>query len=236
MAIKNNHPRFDSGSVLTEFLLVAPLYLLLFGFLMLSNDLLRVKNKILMLDDFVTVTGTHRFMRESGDSITKHVNRIWGDFLPKSVNVPLMIANEYENSQGKQLVNGWNAVYAGRVDVEYKLPSIFNSMLSVQRVVFGDKDTPAPPQSFRFYANPQTGEFPSENDCRFHVIQRYWSRGTGDKKLNRGVYARVLVQGGIMANVLEDSWLFADQVKSTSTSTGEDESKPYEQMLLNYAQ
>ena len=105
MTFKTNKNTSEQGSVLTEFLIVAPLYLLLMGGLLLSNDMLRVKNKILMVDDFVTVTGTHRMMRDSGDAITKHVNGVWGDFQPETVDVPLMIANEYQSNNGKKLVN-----------------------------------------------------------------------------------------------------------------------------------
>ena len=234
MSHSQSHLRSQQGSVLTEFLIVAPLYLLLMGGLLLSHDMLRVKNKILMVDDFVTVTGTHRMMRDSGDAITKHVNGVWGDFQPQTVNVPLMIANEYQSNNGKKLVNKWNAVYAGRVDVEYKLPYLIHSMLSMQRIIFGDESWPEQPTSFRFYADPKTGAFPAENDCRYHVIQRHWVQG-GDKKFDRSQSAEKLVTNGVMANVLQDQWLFTDEVKGVSTS-GDENASSYKQQLAEYAE
>ncbi|MBR0458898.1 MAG: hypothetical protein IJJ26_06650 [Victivallales bacterium] len=212
---------------------MAPLYLLLFGGLLLSHDLIRIKNKILMLDGFVTVTGTQRFMRSSGDGIVKQVNKTWGDFMPKAVSTPLMIANEYETSQGKNLSNKWNAVYAGRVDVEYKLPSHINSLLSVQRIVFGDENSPAPIQKYRFFADPKTGSFPVENECRFHIIQRHWGPG-GDSGYDRAADAYKLIGSKIMTNVLQDGWLFADNVQGVETTEGNDAT--YKQQLAQYAE
>ena len=224
----------ERGSVLTEFLIVAPLYLVLFGALLLSHDMLRVKNKILMLDEFVTVVGTQRLMRGKSDEISKKVLSTWGDFMPGSVATPLMIANEYESSEGKSLGNNWNAVYAGRVDVEYLLPTHINSLLSVQRIVFGDENTPAPPQSYRFYADPKTGQFPSERECRFHVIQRHWTGKSGKKEFNRTADAAKLIGDRIMSNVLQDPWLFAEDTQSASSVESNDST--YKQQLAKYAE
>ena len=217
-----------------EFLIVAPLYLLMFGFLLLINDMVRLKNKVQMLDSFVTLVGTHRDMRGENDSIAKQVDKIWGTFMPESVKVPLMIANEYQSSEGKTLSNKWNAVYAGRVDAEYHLPTHINSLLSVQRIVFGDKKTTAPLQVYRFYANPQTGAFPSENECRFHVIQRHWTSGSGEKGYDRSADAYKLISNKIMSNVLQDGWLFADEVQGVSSEEGNDAS--YERQLADYGE
>lgn len=225
----------DGGSVLTEFLIVAPLYLVLFGGLLLSHDMLRVKNKILILDDFVTVTGTQRFMRSKGDAITAHVTNLWKDFMPSTVTTPLMIANEYESSEGKSLGNNWNAVYAGRVDVEYKLPQHIYSLLSVQRIVFGDEKTPMPPSSYRFYADPKTGQFPSERECRFHVIQRHWTQEAGKKEFNRMADAAKLIGDKIMSNVIQDPWLFAEDTQAVSSSSESNDST-YKQQLTKYAE
>ena len=224
----------NGGSVLTEFLIVAPLYFVLFGGLLLSHDMLRVKNKILILDDFVTVTGTQRFMRGKGDAITTHVTNLWKDFMPSSIKTPLMIANEYESSEGKNLANNWNAVYAGRVDVEYKLPTYVYSLLSVQRIVFGDQNTPAPPSSFRFFADPKTGEFPNERECRFHIIQRHWTPDTGKNGFNRDVKASKLIGDSIMTNVLQDAWLFSESAQGVSSVEGNDST--YKQQLAEYAE
>ena len=224
----------EQGSVLTEFLIVAPLYLIMLGGLLLSNDMLRIKNKILMLDSFITVTGTHRYMRSDGNAITKQVNGVWGDFMPKSINAPLMLANEYVSNNGKNLSNNWNAVYAGRIDVEYTLPWLVTSLMSVQRIVFGDKKYSAVPQSFRFYADPGTGAFPGENECRFHVIQRHWTGKGGDKEYNRIESAAKLISNGIMTNVLQDAWLFAENVQGTSSVEGNDAT--YKQQLAKYAE
>ena len=58
----------DQGSVLTEFLIVAPIYLLLFGGMLLMCDMVMLKNKIAMLDQFITVGGTHRLMLGNNES------------------------------------------------------------------------------------------------------------------------------------------------------------------------
>ena len=225
----------DGGSVLMEFLIVAPLYLLMFGGLLLSNDMLRLKNKVQMLDAYVTVVGTHRNMRDQGDAVAQSVDKMRGGFMPESVTIPMMLANEYQSSQGKTLSNKWNAVYAGRVDAEYRLPAHINSLLSVQRVVFGDENYPAPPQVYRFYADPKTGAFPSENECRFHVIQRHWTSNGGDKAYDRQADASQLVCDKIMANVLQDGWLFAEEVQGVSSS-GEGNDATYQQQLAEYAE
>ncbi|MBR4222503.1 MAG: hypothetical protein IKR81_15190 [Victivallales bacterium] len=233
-------PRFSAavgserGSVLTEFLIVAPLYLVLFGALLLSHDMLRVKNKILMLDNFVTIAGTHRLMRGNDEAISTKVKSSWGDFMPGSVRTPLMIANQYESSEGKSLGNNWNAVYAGRVDVEYKLPASVYSLLSVQRVVFGGENDPWPPKSFRFYSDPQSGEFPSERECRFHVIQRHWTSKNSKKGYDRTAESHKLIGEQIMSNVLKDSWLFAQDVQGTAEVESNDST--YKQQLTKYAE
>ena len=228
-----NRVKCEGGSVLTEFLLVAPMYLVLFGGLLLSHDMLRVKNKILMLDEFVTVTGTHRLLRDSGAEITKQVTKTWGDFMPKSVSTPLMIANQYESSEGKHLANNWNAVYAGRVDVEYKVPENVHALLSIQRIVFGDKDTPPAPTSFKFFADAKTGQFPDERECRFHVIQRHWTPG-GKMEYDRSAEASKLISNGVMSNVLKDPWLFTKSAQGVSSVQGNDAN--YKQQLAKYAE
>ncbi len=226
--------RWDGGSVLTEFLIVAPLYMLLLGGLLMSHDMVRVKNKILMLDDFVTVVGTYRLKSGNDEAITTKVKSTWGDFMPGSVTTPLMIANQYESSEGKSLSNNWNAVYAGRVDVEYTLPTHVYSLLSMQRVLFGGEKDPWPPKSFRFYADPKTGEFPSERECRFHVIQRHWTSKNSKKGYDRAAEAYKLIGDQIMSNVLKDSWLFAQDVQSASEVEGNDST--YKQQLAKYAE
>ena len=225
--------RWESGSVLTEFLIVAPIYLMLFGALLMSHDMLRVKNKILMLDDFVTIVGTHRLMGGNDEAITTKVKSTWGDFMPSSVRTPLMIANQYESSEGKSLANNWNAVYAGRVDVEYTLPTHVYSLLSMQRVLFGSEKDPWPPKSFRFYADPKTGEFPSERECRFHIIQRHWTAQNSKKGYDRTADAYKLIGDGIMSNVLKDAWLFTEEVQGASEVEGNDST--YKQQLAKYA-
>ena len=188
-----------------------------------------------MLDVFVTVVGTQRLMRGKGDEISKKVLSTWGDFMPGSVKTPLMIANEYESSEGKSLGNNWNAVYAGRVDVEYKLPQHIYSLLSVQRIVFGDEKTPAPPSSYRFYADPKSGQFPSERECRFHIIQRHWTQEAGKKEFNRMAEASKLIGDKIMSNVLQDPWLFAENTQAVSSSS-EGNDSTYKQQLMKYAE
>ena len=233
-----NDTRFSNGergSVLTEFLIVAPLYLLLFGGLLLSNDMVRLKNKIAMVDVFVTMTGTHRFVgEEEAPKITEQVSHVWGDFMPGSVNSPLMIANEYQSSDGHTLSNRWNAVYAGRVDAEYRLPWMINSLLSVQRVVFGDKNYAKHPQVYRMYADPKTGEFPPENECRFHVIQRHWTTKASQKGFNRGADAYKLVGDGILNNVMGDAWLFTKSTLAAEETEGNDST--YKQQLAKYGE
>jgi hypothetical protein len=224
----------DGGSVLTEFLIVAPLYLLLLGGLLLCNDMMRLKLKIQTLDCLVTLTGTHRLMRGDGDKLAAQVNKTWGDFMPKSVKTPLMLANEYQSSEGKTLSNKWNAVYAGRVDAEYHLPTMINALLSVQRIVFGDENYPEHPQVFRFYADSKTGQFPPENVCRFHTIQRHWTTGGGDADYDRMADAYKLVCDQIMSNVLQDGWLFAEEVQGVTSASGNDAT--YSQQLADYAE
>lgn len=225
----------DRGSVLTEFLLVAPLYLMLLGGLLLSSDMIRLKNKVAMVDMFVTMTGTNRLVgEEEGKAITEQVKHVWGDFMPGSINAPMMIANEYQSNDGHTLTNRWNAVYAGRVDAEYRLPWLINSLLSVQRVVFGDKNYAKTPQVYRMYADPKTGEFPPENECRFHVIQRHWSAKGAQKGFNRGADAYKLLGDGIFSNVIGDAWLFTKSTLSASEVEGNDST--YKQQLAKYGE
>lgn len=233
--IETQTGRGEEGSVLTEFLLVAPLYLLLLGGLLLSNDMIRLKNKVAMVDMFVTMTGTNRLVGETeAAEITKEVGHVWGDFMPGSINSPLMIANEYQSSDGHTLSNRWNAVYAGRVDTEYRLPWMINSLLSVQRVVFGDEKYEKTPQVYRMYADPKTGEFPPENECRFHVIQRHWSPKGSKKGFNRGADAYKLLGDGIFSNVVGDAWLFTESTLSTGDSESNDST--YTQQLAQYGE
>lgn len=225
----------EEGSVLTEFLLVAPLYLMLLGGLLMSNDMVRLKNKVAMVDMFVTMTGTNRHVGEAeANAITEEVNNIWGDFLPGSINCPLMIANEYQSSDGSTLANRWNSVYAGRVDTEYRLPSLINALLSLQRVIFGDEKYGKQVQYFRMYADPVTGDFPPENECRFQVIQRHWTSKGAEKGFDRGADAYKLIGDGILSNVTSDAWLFTKSTLSTSEVEGNDST--YKTQLLKYGE
>lgn len=224
----------EQGSVLMEFLIVAPLYLLLLGGLLLSNDMLRLKNKILMLDEFVTVVNTHRSMQGNRDAARNRVDETWGTFAPDSVQVSNILADEYEGDEGGASSNNWGSLYAGRIDAEYRLPSTINSLLSVQRIVFGDENYSAPPQTFRFYANPRTGAFPSNKECRFHVVQRHWSPGSGSEEYDRGVQAEELVCGGIAENTAQDGWISLGNASDPGRFSGN--SQGHKQQLGAYAE
>mgnify|MGYP001194512469 CR=1 FL=1 len=236
MTLTGKNTSGDQGSVLTEFLIVAPLYLLLLGGLLLSNDMLRLKNKVNMVDAFVTVTGTSRFLggEDGARAITSQVSHVWGEFMPKSITSPLMLANEYQSAGGRILANRWNAVYAGRVDVEYTMPTMISSLLSVQRVVFGDENYPEHQRTFKLFADPATGEFPSERECRFHVIQRHWTGQGGEKGFNRAADAVRLIGDGILPNVLSDAWLFTKNTLAPGTTESNDAT--YTQQLGKYAE
>ena len=224
----------EQGSVLMEFLIVAPLFLLLLGGLLLSNDMLRLKNKILMLDEFVTVVNTHRTMQGNRDAAKSRVDKTWGTFAPDSVYVSNILADEYEGDDGNGSSNNWNTLYAGRIDAEYRLPTTINSLLSVQRIVFGDENYSAPPQTFRFYADPKTGFFPNNKECRFHVVQRHWTPGQGNRDYDRIAQASELVCDDIAENIAQDSWLLLGNGSEVGRFSGNN--RGHKQQLGEYAE
>ena len=225
----------DEGSVLTEFIIVAPVYLLLFGGLLLMCDMLMLKNKIVMLDQFITIAGTHRLMQGNDESaISNHIKSVFNGFMPGSVSSPASYANLYQSHNNQILANRWNAVYAGRIDVEYHLPDMIYELLSVQRVLFGDEKYTKQPTSYRFYADPTTGEFPGSTLCRYHIIQRNWTPQNGESGFNRAADAKRLIGDSILSNVVGDGWLFTEDTLGTETSSGNDVT--YKQQLGSYAE
>ena len=225
----------DEGSVLTEFLIVAPIYLLLFGGMLLMGDMLMLKNKIVMLDQFITVGGTHRLMLGNDENaIAGHIKSVFNGFTPGSVSSPASYANLYQSHNNQILANRWNAVYAGRIDVEYHLPDLIYELLSVQRVLFGDDKYTKQPTSYRFYADPATGDFPRPTLCRYHIIQRNWTPQNGESGFNRAAAANKLIGDSILANVIGDGWLFTEDTLGTESSSASDIT--YEQQLGSYAE
>lgn len=223
----------DKGSVLAEFIIVAPLYFLLFGGLLLFNDMLRLKNKITMLDMFVTIAGTNRLMKESGSALKPKIEKVFQSFAPQSVSSPNAFGNLYESNDGTVLSNHWNAVYGGRIDVAYKLPTTVNALLSAQRLVSGDEKYHKTPTEYRFYTDSTTGEFPDEKECRFHLIERHWQPGSGDD-FDRTADAKDLLGDDVLKNVIGDAWLFTEDTLSASEASGN--TSTYKQTLGDYAE
>ncbi len=226
------HLSADGGSVLVEFLLVAPLYLLLFGGLMLTNDLARLKNKAAVLDAYVTIGRTHRLCGRSASAVDRHVKELFASFLPGAASSPYAFG---EKTEGKAVANKWGALYGGRIDVEYKMPTLFLEMMAVRRIVFGSKDEPKPMTVFRFYADPKTGEFPDDHEARFLQVQRFWEPG-GDHDVDRAAKGKSLVGDGIVGNVVADGWLFVSGDDSASAKLDTGKLSEYEQTLGEYAE
>ena len=230
---QGNKREGECGSVLMEFILVAPLYLLLFGGLMLSSDIARLKNKIDMLDVFVTMGGTHRLMQGDSEAVAGQIKDSFRSFPSGSVSSPGAYADLFESRDGIILSNRWNAVYGGRIDVEYKLPAFISSMMEIHRVLYGGKK--AAPSSIKFYTYPATGNFPTADSqvSRFHIIQRHWIGGKGDG-FDRTVSASKLIGNGVLSNVIGDGWLFTEGTLSVKETDGNDST--YKQQLGDYAE
>ena len=229
------HWTADGGSVLVEFLLVAPLYLLLFGGLMLTNDLARLKNKAAVLDAYVTIGRTHRLCGRSASAVDRHVKELFASFLPGAVSSPYAFGEKTEGTDGKAVANKWQALYGGRIDVEYKMPTLFLEMMAVRRILFGSKDESKPMTMFRFYADPKSGEFPDDHEARFFQVQRFWEPG-GDHDVDRTAKGESLVGDGILGNVLADGWLFVSDDDTASARLDTGKLSEYEQTLGEYAE
>ncbi len=215
-----NGGRGDGGSVLTEFVIVAPLYLLLFGGVLLLNDMIGLKSKVSELDVFVTVAGSHRAYAGQAEQVSAAIKRRVTAFLPGAVTIHNAIAEAFVTDEDVALRNNWNAVYAGRADVSYRQPEPFCYLLEVQNLVQGEKfDEPA---RYRFFADPATKDFPTEGEkvYRFHLLQRHWTSGGGDGSYDRGASAASLVGDSILANVVGDDWLFTKKTSSVSSGVG----------------
>ena len=227
----------ESGSVLMEFILVAPLYMLLFGGLLLTSEVLLLKNKVMMLDSFVTISGTHRLMQGDQSAQNKQIKSIFAAFMPGSVSSPNRVGTLYEQADGNILANHWNAVFGGRIDVEYKMPTLIYEALSLQCIMFGNEADPPLQTSFKFYPDPKTGNFPGEEarEYRYHLVQRSWMPDTGEKAYDRAVSAKKLVQNNVMSNVLGDGWLFT-KGEITSVEDSDSETDEYKQSLGEYAE
>jgi len=219
-----------------EFILVAPLYLLLFGGLLLTSEIVLLKNKVAMLDSFVTIGGTHRLMQGDQSAMNKQIKSVFATFMPGSVSSPARIGDLFEQADGNILSNHWNAVFAGRADVEYKMPTLIYELMAVHRVLFGGEEDDEPPTTFKFYSDPATGEFPDADSkvYRFHVVQRQWEPGS-DSAYDRSKEAKKLVQSNIMSNVLADNWLFT-KGEIASVEDSDSDTDEYKQQLGKYAE
>ena len=223
MSFRINNLRKDSGSVLTEFLIVAPLYLALFGALMLLQDAMRVRGKVTMLDALVTEAGVHRLSDSQETLKTKYIPQSFVTFAPGTVKMKHAHVDLFTDDSGgsHQLSNGFCAVFGGRMDIEYTMPDFIYSLMAVQQVLFGEGVPKREPMTF--FAD-------DTKPYRFHFLQRH---GDSDE---RATPAAQLISKGVLSKTLMDGWLFAEKAQGVEVKGAENSETEYRQQLGKYAE
>ena len=223
MSLKRKQLHGDQGSVLTEFLIVAPLYLALFGALMLLQDAMRVRGKVAMLDTLLTEAGVHRLADAQKSLQDKFIPQSLSTFAPGSVKMKHAHVDVFsdDGGEGQKMANTFCAVYGGRVDIEYKMPDFIYSLMAVQQVLFGNGVPKREPLAF-FADNP--------NPYRFHFLQRNSSSS------ERATPAGQLLSKGVLSKTLLDSWLFTSGTQGADIQSSENSDTDYKQQLGKYAE
>lgn len=205
--------RFRRGSVLMEFVLVAPLYFALLGGLFIVGGLLVNRMRMHMSDHLVTWIGASRLCPGSVDSQT-------GEKQKDSQIVQSLVNQLFDRAVGgiepdkesfvvkwddsnELRVNGFMGFYYGGITkLPVSVPSWIRGMLGMQGAVTGDGTSE--------WFNMETAEF----DCGyFRSYSFHRLSSTSRSRETRGID---IASGGVLESVLNEIWIGSERKEDVS--------------------
>jgi len=191
------------GSVLAEFVIVAPLYFVLLGGLLFVGEVSLNRLRMLVGDHAVTWLAATRFTQNRDD-----IAPLLGDYLFADAMQLVglgVVSPDYDK------VNGFVAMYKGGIKrLSISMPAWAHGMLSMQEIMTGG-DVAA--SAVYDYLNDKD----YQRSYSFHRHARY------PDNLDRDVAAESLIQENILMNVLVDDWILSEShvpADSASSSMG----------------
>ena len=206
------------GSVLMEFVIVAPLYFALLGGLFFIGELTLNRLRMHIGDHTGTWLGATRLMGYPTDS---KGNPLKGDLIAKLLQEKLFLetmeltgrikVNQIkEDGSDSTKINRFMAMYAGGIEkLSVSLPDWARGMLFMQDAMTGEDTSDfTTKQSYTYFSD-------AENDWRDFSFHRYTHLYDGDSPRNPGIgksndragAAVNLVKGEVLGNVIGDGWI-----------------------------
>lgn len=202
-----------SGSVLMEFVLVAPLYFLLLGGLFLVADLSVNKMRMQFGDELVTWVGASRFCPhgEDGGRDAGKIAELLVALFERSIG-GADIGFRVNAATGEHRLNDFMSYYSGGiVKLPVQVPGWVRGMMSMSGLMAGKAD----PDSAWF--NRATIDM----DCDFprvHVFHRHALSGIDRSSdlddpvsRDRAIPIHDVVTRGYLGNVLDGRWIHLDE-------------------------
>lgn len=204
--------RSRRGSVLMEFVIVAPIYVFLLGGLFMVGDLVLNRIRMHIGDHFVTWVGGSRFCpvddngERSAEIVGKRLRPIFADAIGGAI-VEYQVDVTVPGKDDSRRLNSFMALYfGGIVDIPVKVPDWVRGMMSLLndgvdeygRSVSYDANYP---RSFVFHRLPLAG------------IDENSSGGAGDGfcRSRESLSASTVAYGGYVDNVARaDPWITID--------------------------
>lgn len=220
--------RNDGGSVLMEFLIVAPLYLLLFGGLMLISEILFARMNLWnhdrmlawiaddrrhtnteVLDRVVDIIKTSFelpdiHINEAGETVIKTDHY---DFENENINDDEWAAASKNDSQAQtQYIqsNYWCRMYNSQIPLKMNtIPASIRGPMAVVGIFSGDSDSPIP--VIDFYREGSI-HLDQRNLDRHYVVHRYAYNLADSNAHDRDATGSDLYQG-VVWNIIGEPWI-----------------------------
>lgn len=215
---------FDkSASVLMEAVLVMPLYLLLFGGMMLCGDIAIGGGKLLSANRFLAWTAKDKITNDTRDNDILHYaksffsDETWQYDSQKTENG---YALYYESSSGDRVSNWWSRLLSASIPIELqKIPTLYKGMIAMNEIMLhGSIDAPLSGQKF---------SLSKKNQFSHYVLK------TGDILTNpnytRDLPGQQLAQSMRWLDIAHDTWISKETTRmgtinpTNNTSAAEDD-------------
>lgn len=210
------------GSVLMEFIIVAPLYFLLLGGMFIVGDAALARIRIHLADHLVTWLGGDRRFTKFNDSsealrlAKKAVATVFSRTM--SADAPTFFV---DRSKGKHKnVNDFCALYMGMVDsLELPIPNWISGAFDMYRVMSKEEKWWNPNgEEYDLAGGKSTGfdfrDYEKNENYRAYAFHRLWLDGVDDEQGGRNSSSRAksisageLVMDGHLVKTLNEPWI-----------------------------
>lgn len=205
------------GSVLMEFVVVAPLYFAILGGMFIVGDLVTNSARMHMGDFFVTWVGGGRFcpVDANGDEDAKEVKALLKPLYDLSLNgavdgVGFKVDYEKGAEQSDQELNCFMRFYMGKVkELPISMPGYISGMFSMEDAMHGKDGADeyatvtfkrTEKDDFRSFSFHRQKLFGIDDDLPGGV------RSPESNSRGRGIRASEMVQAGYLGNVIAEGW------------------------------